>query len=158
MVNVLFVCLGNICRSPSAEGVFRHLVDRAGLAQSIITDSAGTGAYHVGQPPDTRAQAAARSRGIDLSDLRARQAVANDFHLFDYVIAMDHSNHEDLLSLCPFGQESRLHLFLTFAPEAKQTEVPDPYYGDAGFDAVLDMLEVASQGLLDHIRREDLTA
>jgi protein-tyrosine phosphatase len=156
LVNVLFVCLGNICRSPSAEGVFRDLVEREGLAHTITMDSAGTAAYHVGQPPDSRAQSTARGRGIDLSGLSARQAKADDFNTFDYVIAMDHDNHNELLSICPFGQEGRLHMFLRFAPGINHAEVPDPYYGDAGFDVVLDMLEEASRGLLGHIREHDL--
>ena len=157
MVNVLFVCLGNICRSPTAEGVFRDLVTREGLSHAISTDSAGTGDYHTGNPPDSRARAEARKRGIDLSDLRARQAVPADFETFDYVIAMDHSNQRNLAAICPPGQESRLHMMMKFATTSGTAEVPDPYFGDAGFEKVLDMLEDASQGLLDHIRENDLT-
>lgn len=156
-VNVLFVCLGNICRSPTAEGVFRHLVRAQGLGGTIRTDSAGTGAWHIGEPPDRRAQAAARGRGVDLSDLRGRQVRAADFNSFDYVLAMDRRNHRDLAALCPPGQEARLHMFLTFAPGLGVSEVPDPYYGgEQGFETVLDMIEAASAGLLDDIRRTRL--
>jgi len=157
MVNVLFVCLGNICRSPTAEGVFRHLVEAEGLSDSIIIDSAGTGAWHVGSPPDSRAQQAAKQRGIDLSSQRARKAISADFERFDYVIGMDSQNRSDLSAMCPRGFEQRLHLFLDFAPHVGKIEVPDPYYGgDGGFDRVLDMIEQASQGLLDDIRTKHL--
>ncbi len=158
MVNVLFVCLGNICRSPSAEGMFRALVEREGLDDHISTDSAGTGAYHTGNPPDGRAQAAARNRGVEIGDLRARQARREDFGEFQYVIAMDRSNRDDLLAICPADHEDRVHLFMDFASGTGQAEVPDPYYGgDGGFETVLDMLEDASRGLLAHIRATDLT-
>ena len=156
MINVLFVCLGNICRSPTAEGVFRDLVARENMSHAIGTDSAGTGDYHIGNPPDPRAQAEALKRGVDLSDLRARQAVAKDFETFDYVIAMDHSNRHNLAAICPPGQENRLHMMLAFTA-TPTAEVPDPYFSDAGFEVVLDMLEDASQGLLNHIRENDLT-
>lgn len=157
MVNVLFVCLGNICRSPTAEGVFRHLVAAEGLDGSIAVDSAGTGAWHIGSPPDSRAQQAAKQRGVDLSGQRARKAISADFERFDYVIGMDNQNHSDLKALCPRGFEERLHLFLDFAPGLGKREVPDPYYGgDGGFDRVLDMVEQASQGLLDDIRAKHL--
>ena len=157
MVNVLFVCLGNICRSPTAEGVFRHHVRETGLDGRITADSAGTGGWHAGDPPDRRAQAAARRRGIELSDLRARQAKPDDFTRFDYILAMDQRNLRDLQSMAPAGQEDRPRLFLSFAPHLGTAEVPDPYYGgDAGFEAVLDMIDAASRGLLDHIRNNDL--
>lgn len=153
MVKVLFVCLGNICRSPTAEGVFRTLVARQGLADRIVVDSAGVGSWHVGSPPDQRAQQAARRRGIDLSGQRARQARAGDFRRFDYVVAMDADNRRELERLCPPGEEHRLHLLMDFAPELGLSDVPDPYYGDAGgFEAVLDLIERASEGLLAHIR------
>lgn len=152
-VKVLFVCMGNICRSPTAEGVFRHLVREAGLDGQIHTDSAGTHAYHVGEPPDRRAQATAASRGIQLDDLRARRVSAEDFHEFDYVLAMDNDNHYMLASLCPEGREDRLHMFLAFAPHLTIREVPDPYYGGPqGFEQVFDMVEHASRGLLEDIR------
>jgi protein-tyrosine phosphatase len=157
MVRVLFVCLGNICRSPTAEGVFRHLVTREGLTDRIQIDSAGTAAYHVGNPPDPRSQEAARRRGVDLSMLRARQAVRDDFHAFDYVLAMDRENLDDLRRICPPGHESRLKLFLDFAPQAGRRDVPDPYYGGGqGFETVLDLVEAASHGLLAHIRENHL--
>lgn len=150
--SVLFVCMGNICRSPTAEGVFRHKVRQAELEDHITIDSAGTHAYHVGNPPDSRAQEAARKRDIDLSNQRARRVSADDFTKFDYVIAMDESNKDDLLSICPEGFEHRIHLFLDFA-DRNDTEVPDPYYGQGrGFEIVLDMVEDASEGLLKHIR------
>ncbi|MCH8237401.1 MAG: low molecular weight phosphotyrosine protein phosphatase [Proteobacteria bacterium] len=157
MVKVLFVCLGNICRSPTAEGVFHTLVEKRGLGGRVTVDSAGTGAWHIGSPPDRRAQAAARQRGIDLSGQRARQAKTGDFHRFDYILAMDADNHRNLAQMCPPGEEHRLHLFLDFAPELKTRDVPDPYYGgDGGFEAVLDMIEAASEGLLADIQEKRL--
>jgi protein-tyrosine phosphatase len=157
MIRVLFVCMGNICRSPTAQGVFRHLVEREGLDHLIATDSAGTIDYHAGKPPDRRARETAQRRGLDLSDLRARQAKAADFDTFDYVIAMDRDNYADLRRLCPEGQEAKLHLFMDFAPHLEAREVPDPYYGGpAGFDRVFDMVEQASLGLLERIRQERL--
>jgi len=157
LVNVLFVCLGNICRSPSAEGIFRACVEREGLSDHIVIDSAGTGNWHVGNPPDSRAQAAAKRRGIDISGLRARVAKAEDFHHFDYVLAMDDENHADLSRICPPGREDRLALFLDFAPVLGQRHVPDPYYGGAqGFEHMLDLIESGSGELLAHIRRKHL--
>lgn len=151
-VNVLFVCMGNICRSPTAHGVFRQLVREAGLEGRILIDSAGTHAYHVGEPPDGRAQATARRRGIEMADLRARQARAEDFPAFEYVLAMDAANHEILSGLCPPGYADRLHLFMDFAPQAGIREVPDPYYGGGdGFERVFDMVEQGSRGLLADI-------
>lgn len=147
------VCMGNICRSPMAHGYFEHLVREAGLAQKIQVDSAGTHAYHVGNPPDARAQQTARRRGIDLSGQRARKALREDFHAFDYVLAMDRDNYALLAELCPEGQEHKLRLFLEFAPQLAEREVPDPYYGGAeGFERVFDMVEVAAAGLLEDIR------
>ena len=152
MVKVLFVCLGNICRSPTAEGVFRDLVKKKNLTTQIFTDSAGTGDWHVGSPPDKRAQKAALDRGVDLSDLRGRQAKTKDFMEFDYVLAMDHSNYTNLKTICPSGYEDRLHMFLSFYENSPEAEVPDPYYGGAaGFDYVLDLIEAASEGLLKDI-------
>jgi protein-tyrosine phosphatase len=157
LVNVLFVCLGNICRSPTAEGVFRHRVRERGLEDVITTDSAGTSGWHIGEEPDRRAQSAAAQRGIDLSDLRGRQTKPGDFDAFDYVLAMDRRNHAALEALAPPGRENRLHMFLDFAPGLGKTEVPDPYYGgDRGFEDVLDMIEAASDGLLAHILKTDL--
>jgi len=147
--------MGNICRSPTAEGVFRHKIEQNNLQQQISIDSAGTHAYHVGNPPDQRAQAAALKRDIDLSKQRARRVSADDFSEFDYVIAMDESNMDDLLSICPAGYEDRVHLFLAFA-DSEESEVPDPYYGQGrGFEIVLNLVEDASEGLLKHIRQNN---
>lgn len=156
-INVLFVCMGNICRSPTAEGVFRHLVKQNNLAHLIQTDSAGTHAYHVGEQPDRRAQATARNRGIELSDLRARRVIAGDFKKFDYVLAMDRDNYAILEELCPEGFADRLSLFLDFAPSLTESEVPDPYYGGPkGFEVVFDMVEHAARGLLQDIQNRHL--
>ncbi len=157
VIRTLFVCLGNICRSPTAEAVFRDQVKKAGYDSRIETDSAGTIGYHEGLPPDNRAQATARGRGIDMSDLRGRKVVAQDFESFDYVLAMDNENFADLKRICPAGREGRLRMFLDFAAERTEREVPDPYYGgDRGFDHVFDLVTDASLGLLSHIRAENL--
>ncbi|MDH5191335.1 MAG: low molecular weight phosphotyrosine protein phosphatase [Gammaproteobacteria bacterium] len=153
MVKVLFVCMGNICRSPTAEGVFAHLVNQSGLAEHIHIDSAGTHAYHVGHPPDSRAQKTAKGRGIDISHLRARRVSDGDFYEFDYVLAMDRDNYHILKGVCPPGEEHRLKLFLEYAPDIPEDEVPDPYYGGpSGFERVMDMIAIASEGLLAEIR------
>lgn len=150
---VLFVCMGNICRSPTAEGVFRHLVAQQGLAEQVVADSAGTHDYHIGAPPDARAQAAAARRGYDLSALRARQVTQDDFASFDHVLAMDAANLGLLQAQCPDAYRSRLKLFLEFAEDNALQEVPDPYYGGAqGFEEVLDLVEDAANGLLRHIQ------
>jgi protein-tyrosine phosphatase len=147
--NVLFVCLGNICRSPSAEGVFRHRVERAGLGARIRVDSAGTGDWHVGRPPDSRAIAAARARGYDISPLRARQVRRSDFAHFDWILAMDRSNLTALQALRPAGYRGHLGLFLELAPELGIAEVPDPYYGgQVEFVRMLDLIERASDSVL----------
>ena len=147
--------MGNICRSPTAEGVFRYMVEQVNAEHQISIDSAGTHAYHVGNQPDQRAQEAALKRNIDLSGQRARRVSADDFSEFDYVIAMDESNKYDLLSLCPSGYEDRVHLFLDFA-DSDASEVPDPYYGQGrGFEIVLNLVENASEGLLKHIRENN---
>jgi protein-tyrosine phosphatase len=154
-VKVLFVCMGNICRSPTAEGVFKGLVEKAGLADRIVSDSAGTHDYHVGEAPDARAQSAALARGYDLSPLCARQVSRRDFQDFDYVLAMDEANLAQLKRLCPPERAGKVKLFMEFAGEGAGREVPDPYYGGAqGFERVLDMVEQASRGLLDHLRHE----
>lgn len=151
-IAVLFCCMGNICRSPTAHGVFRNLLCEQGLEHRVWVDSAGTHAYHIGEPPDRRAQQAARARGIDLSDIRARAAVAEDFERFDYVLAMDRDNLGHLRTLCPPGSETKLRLLMEFAPQASHAEVPDPYYGGGrGFEQVLDMVESAAQGLLRQV-------
>jgi protein-tyrosine phosphatase len=155
MVKVLFVCMGNICRSPTAHGVFRDLVQQQGLADHIEIDSAGTHAYHVGEAPDRRAQESARRRGVELSDLRARRTEPDDFHAFDYVVAMDQDNYHGLSRICPDGMHDRIHMFMDFAPEMRTREVPDPYYGgDSGFERVLDLVAAAAAGLLAEIRRQ----
>lgn len=152
-VAICFVCLGNICRSPTAEGVMRHQVDAAGLADRIAIDSAGTGDWHVGEPPDTRAQAAARTRGYDLSALRARQVNAVDFERFDLLLAMDEANFAELRRRCPPEHRDKVRLLMEFAPGATEIEVADPYFGDAqGFEQVLDQVERACAGLLDILR------
>ncbi len=145
--------MGNICRSPTAEGVFKRLVWQAGLADAIHIDSAGTHHYHVGQPPDSRAQQAAKARGYDLANLIGRQIEAADFEYFDYILAMDGDNLSNLRALCPPAQQHKLSLFLAFSAAYAGQEVPDPYYGGPlGFDRVLDQVEDACHGLLDHIR------
>lgn len=155
MVKVLFVCLGNICRSPTAEGVFRRLLLEHGLAERVDVASAGTHAYHVGEPPDPRAQRAAARRGVDLSTKRGRQTAASDFHEYDYVLAMDRENYEHLTAKCPVVLRHKIRLFMEFAPGYGEPDVPDPYFGGtAGFDRVLDMIEDAASGLLAEIQRE----
>ena len=148
-ISVLFVCMGKICRSPTAEGVFRHFVNEAGLAERITADSAGTHAYHVGEPPDRRANAAAERRGVSLTDLKARRVRESDFEEFDIIIAMDESNQARLVDQAPDEHRDKVQLFLSFA-SVSETEVPDPYYGGAaGFERVLDLVEEASRGLLE---------
>ncbi len=157
MVKVLFVCMGNICRSPTAHGIFFELVKQHGLADTIEVDSAGTHAYHIGKPPDQRAQASALKRGIDISTLRARRVEKNDFEKFDYVLAMDEENYALLDALCPACHKEKLKLFMEYAPHLEQREVPDPYYGGpSAFERVLDMIESATQGLLEDIRKRHL--
>ena len=153
-VSVLFVCLGNICRSPTAHGVFEQLVADHQLGHSIRTDSAGTAAWHIGKQPDSRSVAAAANRGYDLTPLRARQVTVSDFEHFDYILAMDQSNLTDLQRLCPPDYSGELALFLTYG-DSDILAVPDPYYGDGdGFESVLDLVEQASQGLLSNIQRD----
>ena len=155
MVSVLFVCMGNICRSPTAQGVFEQLVADNNLTDIIQIDSAGTHAYHIGEGPDERASAAALKRGVDLSSQQARRVSPDDFQEFDYVIAMDSSNFGDLASNCPPEHEAKLRLFLEFAADLEVNEVPDPYYGGTtGFERVLDLIEQASAGLLAEIRQQ----
>ncbi len=153
--SVLFVCLGNICRSPMAEGTFRELVAANGLSDTIRTDSAATGPWHVGKPPDGRAQSEMLRRGRDMSDLRARQVSHQDFDQFDLIIAMDMDNLDDLSRMAGVEYSGKVKLFLDFATDSGATEVPDPYYGGAdGFNYALDLVEKASEGLLTHIRQK----
>lgn len=157
MVRVLFVCMGNICRSPTAQGVFERWVERTGLQRHIEIDSAGTHAYHVGEAPDRRSQAAAKNRGFDLSQQRARRINAQDFQYYDYVLAMDTDNYAELLNVCPAAQQNKIALFLDYADKNQTNEknVPDPYYGgNQGFENVLDLVELAAQGLLSHIQKQ----
>ena len=152
-IKILFVCTGNICRSPSAEGVFRHVVEQAGLTNMITIDSAGTHGYHIGETPDGRSQLAALQRGYDLSNQRARQISKADFIEFDYILAMDNANIEALEAWCPVECRHKLTLFLSYGSNLTETEVPDPYYGGSkGFENVLDLLENAAYGLLAKIK------
>ena len=155
MVNVLFVCMGNICRSPTAEGVFAHFVKEAGLVDLIGADSAGTIAYHTGEPPDERAQVTALEHGIEIGHLRARQFCADDFDRFDYILAMDRENMRHLWLARPDGFEGSLQLFCDFTRRRKGKDVPDPYYGGPhGFEKVYRLISEASEGLLDAIVEE----
>lgn len=153
-VRVLFVCLGNICRSPSAEGVFREKVKAAGLQAWVETDSCGTGDWHIGKSPDARAVAAAAQRGIAIADLRARQFQVQDLQVFDYILAMDQQNLNDLRQLWRRHGGTEPCLFLDYAANTASREVPDPYFGgDEGFAQVLDLIEAASEGLLAELGR-----
>jgi protein-tyrosine phosphatase len=149
MTRVLFVCMGNICRSPTAEAVVRRLAEREAAGLALELDSAGTHGYHAGDPPDERAIVAARRRGIDMSALRARVVEPADFERFDLVLAMDEAVHERLARIAPRTRAGRLRLFMDYAPELGRRDVPDPYYGGAaGFEEVLDLVEAGARGLL----------
>ena len=149
---ILFVCLGNICRSPTAEAVLRALLAREAPDLEVEIDSAGIGSWHIGEPPDERAMSAARRRGLDMSRLRARQIASEDFARFDFILAMDQANLADLRRRAPLQYRERVRLFLEFAPDLGVQDVPDPYYGgEAGFEEVLDLAEQAARGLLSHI-------
>lgn len=150
---ILFVCMGNICRSPTAEGVFRKLLAEQAPELAVEVDSAGTHGYHEGSPPDPRACRAAERRGVDLKRLRARRVTVQDFERFELVLAMDEENRAFLLEMCPPEHRHRVRLLLEFAPHLGRREVPDPYYGGStGFEHVLDLVEEASRGLLEHLR------
>lgn len=154
-IKVLFVCMGNICRSPTAEGVFSHLLSTRQLTERFEVDSAGTHAYHIGEAPDLRAQKAARDRGVELKHLRARKVVAEDFERFDHILAMDNDNYYVLHEACPDEHKTKLKLFLDYAPQAQHREVPDPYYGGSyGFERVLDLVEAASEGFLQVVSQD----
>ncbi len=154
MTRILFVCMGNICRSPTAEAVFRTLATERGLEHLVEIDSAGTHAYHVGETPDPRAQRAAAKRGVSMEDLRARRVEVADFERFDLILAMDEDNLRILEDLCPDEHRHKLRLFLDFAVDVEVREVPDPYYGgQKGFEYVLDLVEKAAEGLLEEITR-----
>ena len=154
-IRVLFVCMGNICRSPTAEGVFRAALRKHALDDRIEVDSAGTHGYHVGEAPDPRTQRAAASRGYDLSNIRARKVAPQDLEYFDLVLAMDHNNVDVLRRMCPPERHKRIKLFMDYARSFDDKEVPDPYYGlGHGFDLVLDMIEDASNGLVDALKKK----
>ncbi len=157
MYKVLFVCTGNICRSPTAEGVFRQIVGHAGLGDVISVDSAGIGSWHVGDPPDARAVETALNNGVDISSLRARKVVRDDFKDFDLIIALDSTHLRALEEMrpgfSPDHDRAVLELMMRFAPQYGTDDVPDPYYGgQKGFQNVFDMIKSACEGLLNHIR------
>jgi protein-tyrosine phosphatase len=153
-IGVLFVCTGNICRSPTAHGIFEALVEKEGLAEFFTIDSAGTTAYHVGESPDPRSQEHAKKRGYDLSHIRARQVVRSDFEDFDFVLAMDGGHLKALLRQAPPQSRAEVALFLDHHPGPHTRDVPDPYYGGAGgFEEVLDLVEGGASGFLTHLRQ-----
>lgn len=156
MYSVLFVCLGNICRSPTAEGVFRAKAEETALIEHLHIDSAGTSAYHVGESPDSRSQQEALRHGYDLSSIRSRKVIQEDFDRFDLIVAMDMDNFRELNSFKSNAYSDKLKLFLAdFAPHLEVDEVPDPYYGGAqGFTRVVQLIEAASDGLISHIQKE----
>ncbi|MFP4500191.1 MAG: low molecular weight protein-tyrosine-phosphatase [Candidatus Hydrogenedentota bacterium] len=158
-VRVLFVCLGNICRSPMAEGIFRQLVEERGLVNRIMIDSAGTGAWHVGEPPDARAQREVRKHGLDISRQQARQVRASDFEKFDYIVAMDRDNLADLEAQCPPACRNRLFLCTQFVPDLGMEGVPDPFFGGTeGFARVFELIRANANALLDKIAGERLAS
>jgi protein-tyrosine phosphatase len=150
---VIFICMGNICRSPSAQGVFEKHLTKNGLQENFVIDSAGTHSYHVGGSPDSRSSQVALDRGIDIQNQKARKISQEDCEEFDYIVVMDHANHMNVKMICPKQHQHKIHKIMRFSPSAKYTEVPDPYYGgESGFELVLDLLENASIGLLKHIQ------
>ncbi|MFZ4536806.1 low molecular weight protein-tyrosine-phosphatase [Propionivibrio sp.] len=159
MFKVLFVCMGNICRSPTAEGVFRHMLREMNLEDKVDVDSAGTHGYHVGEAPDQRTQRAAARRGYDLSGIRARKIAPQDLDYFDLILAMDRNSLEALHLVCPPERTDRLGLFMDYSKNFDDDEVPDPYYGlGQGFDLVLDMVEDATRGLVDIVKERAVLA
>lgn len=153
-IKVLFVCMGNICRSPTAEGVFAKLLKEQNLEEYFVIDSAGTHAYHVGEPPDLRAQHAALERDIELTHLRARKVIMGDFEDFDFLLAMDDENYAALMDACPEEYKDKISYLLDYAPQLDAREVPDPYFGGKyGFERVLDMIEAASAGFLNTLQK-----
>lgn len=154
-IKVLFVCMGNICRSPTAEGVFNKCITEQYLVEHFRVDSAGTHAYHVGASPDLRAQKAALNRNVNLANLRARKFTLADFTYFDHILAMDNENHALLSEACPDEYKGKISLFLDYAPHVGLREVPDPYYGGSyGFERVLDLVEAASLGFLEALKKQ----
>jgi protein-tyrosine phosphatase len=156
MVKVLFVCLGNICRSPTAQGVFQRLAAKQGLADQVQVDSAGTSSYHVGDAPCRRMQNVAHRRGIDLSWQRSRQVTPSDCERFDYLVAMDRANLRDMQWLCPDGQQRKVSLLLDYAPHLGISDVPDPYYSTGEAERAFDLIEEAAAALLEQIKRQKL--
>ncbi len=155
LTKVLFVCMGNICRSPTAHGVFESMIKSAGLVSDVEVDSAGTHAYHIGEMPDKRSSQCASEHGFDLSYIRARRVEVSDFDYFDYILAMDSDNFSILESMAPTKHKDKVSLFLDFAKDKTESEVPDPYYGGPnGFDHVFDLVEAASKGLLSDIQKK----
>ena len=155
MIKVLFVCMGNICRSPTAEGVFRHFLKINGLEGKIEADSAGTHGYHVGESPDSRTQRAALERGYDLSQIRARRVAPQDMEYFDLILAMDHSNLDNLRRMAPPGKEKSIKLLMDYSENFDDEEVPDPFYGlGYDFDLVIDMVEDACKGLIKALKKK----
>jgi len=151
-IKVLFVCMGNICRSPTAEGVFNKVISDMGTTEHFLVDSAGTHAYHIGEPSDSRSQQTARGRGIDLSRIRARKVSSTDFEYFDHILAMDKDNYHILMSASPSEHQHKVSLFLEYATDSKEQDVPDPYYGGPnGFEHVFDLVEEASKGFYQSI-------
>jgi len=154
-IKVLFVCLGNICRSPTAHGIFREKVEQAGMSAIVEIESAGTSGWHIGEPPDKRTQAAALAKGYDLSDLKGRAFSASDFSYYDYILAMDEENLRSMQQLKPADYSGHLGLFLDFSGQDAYREVPDPYYGgNQGFQTVINLVEEGCSGLLEHIRKQ----
>ncbi len=151
-IKVLFICMGNICRSPTAEGVFSNLLLSKHLEKQFKIDSAGTHAYHVGEAPDRRAQQSALNRGVKLKHIRGRRLKDRDYLTFDYLLVMDNDNYRNVMADCPEGCEEKVRYFLEFASQLDTLNVPDPYYGGRnGFEQVLDMVEAASEGFLDYL-------
>ena len=154
-VSVLFVCTGNICRSPTAEGVFRDLVIKAGLQDKFLIDSAGTGGWHIGDPPDHRSIATAKSRGVDISDLRARQLSADDFDRFQYLIALDEIHFAHMMNMKRAGSSSQISLLMHHETPRRWNDVPDPYYGgQKDFDHAYDLIAAGAYGLLAALHKE----
>jgi protein-tyrosine phosphatase len=159
VARVLFVCMGNICRSPTAEGVFRRMVEEAGFKELVFIDSAGTHDGQIGSPPDRRAQLAAAARGYDLSQQRAREVRAEDFEFFDFVLAMDSDNIAQLRQKCPPALQGKIAMLMDFSARFSDKDVPDPYFGGLrGFETVLDRVEDAARGLLQHLRERHLAS
>ena len=150
MTSVLFVCTGNICRSPSAEGVLRHVSQLKNL--NLVVDSAGTHAYHVGEKPDPRSQTAAHNRGIDISALRARKFRSSDFEQFDYILVMDSTHYSELAAIRPDPCRAHVNYFMSYTPKHRVRDIPDPYYGGIdGFEYTLDLIELAAAGFIAHL-------